>query len=34
MGRWIVKKYPAYVYVVIAVIILVMGFIFWGDPGR
>lgn len=28
------KKWPAYVYVVIAVLVLVMGFIYWGDVGR
>ena len=28
------KKWPAYVYVVITVLILVMGFIYWGDPAR
>ena len=28
------KKWPVYVYVVIAVLIMVMGFIYWGDVGR
>ena len=28
------KKWPVYVYVVIAVLVLVMGFIHWGDVGR
>ena len=34
MTRWMVKKWPAYVYVLIAVLVLVMGFIYWGDPAR
>ena len=34
MTRWIVKKWPAYVYVLIAVLVLVLGFIYWGDPAR
>ena len=27
------KKWPTYVYVVIAILVVVMGLIYWGDPG-